>query len=71
MKADRTEQNNLAAAQPERVQALSRLWHDWAEHANVLPEVRRNFGGKPFHAAPDDGCGGTNNITQIAPADGN
>ncbi len=37
LKADRTEQHNLAAAQPERVQHLTALWNAWAKRANVLP----------------------------------
>ena len=56
MAVDRTEQNNLAAAQPERVGELSKLWQDWAMHANVLPENRRDF---EKHATPGDGYGGS------------
>ena len=58
IKSDRTEQNNLAAAQPERVETMAKLWHDWAEHANVLPAARRNFGDAHFRATPHDGYGG-------------
>jgi arylsulfatase len=35
--ADRTEQNDLAAEQPERVRDLSQRWDAWAERAQVLP----------------------------------
>ncbi len=35
--ADRTEQNNLAAAQPERAKALAAAWDAYAARANVLP----------------------------------
>ncbi len=35
--ADRTEQHDLAAAQPERVQQLVAKWDAWAKRANVLP----------------------------------
>lgn len=35
--ADRTEQHDLAATQPERVQRLAAKWDDWAKRANVLP----------------------------------
>jgi len=37
MEADRTELNNLAAAQPERTKAMAAKWQAWAERANVLP----------------------------------
>jgi len=35
--ADRTEMNNLAKSQPEKVQQLTGLWNDWAARNNVLP----------------------------------
>lgn len=35
MGADRTELNNLAAAQPERVREMSALWEAWAERVGV------------------------------------
>jgi arylsulfatase len=35
--ADRTEQNDLAAAQPERVKTLAAEWDAYAARANVLP----------------------------------
>lgn len=35
--ADRTEQHDLAAAQPERVERLAAKWNEWAKRANVLP----------------------------------
>jgi arylsulfatase A-like enzyme len=34
---DRTEQNDLAAAQPEKVKELAAMWDAWAERAQVLP----------------------------------
>ncbi len=34
---DRTEQNNLAASQPERVKAMAALYDDWAKRCNVVP----------------------------------
>jgi arylsulfatase A-like enzyme len=34
---DRTEQQNLAAAQPRRVRALAAQWEAWAARAQVLP----------------------------------
>ena len=37
MEADRTEMNNLAKAQPERVKAMSKLWDDWANRIGVQP----------------------------------
>ena len=40
--ADRTEANDLALAQPERVAALAALWNDWAARTGVVPwdEIR-------------------------------
>ncbi len=35
MRADRTELNNLAAAQPERVREMSSLWEAWAKRVGV------------------------------------
>ena len=35
---DRTEQNNLAEQQPEKVKALSELWETWAKRALVFPQ---------------------------------
>ena len=37
LKADRTEQRDLAAAQPERVKELAAKWEAWAERAQVKP----------------------------------
>jgi len=37
LKADRTEQRDLAAAQPERVKELTAKWDAWAERAQVKP----------------------------------
>ena len=34
---DRAEMHDLAAAEPERVQAMAKAWDYWAEDANVLP----------------------------------
>lgn len=38
MAKDRTEQNDLAMEQPERVQDLSALWQNWADRCNVAPD---------------------------------
>ena len=38
MDADRVELNNLANAQPERVNAMSAKWDAWAKRTNVLPK---------------------------------
>jgi arylsulfatase len=54
LKDDRTEQHDLAAAQPELVKTLSKMWTDWAQGANVLPELHTPF--KQFNA--NDGYGG-------------
>lgn len=37
MAVDRTEMNDLAARQPERVRALAQAWETWAQRADVLP----------------------------------
>jgi arylsulfatase A-like enzyme len=37
LKADRTEQHDLAAAQPDKVKELAAEWRAWAERAKVLP----------------------------------
>jgi arylsulfatase len=37
IEADRTEQQNLASSQPQRVQAMAAQWDAWAARANVLP----------------------------------
>ena len=37
LKADRTEQHDLAAAQPEKVKELAAEWQSWAERAHVMP----------------------------------
>lgn len=37
MEADRTELNDLAAVEPERVNQLAALWETWARRAHVLP----------------------------------
>ena len=36
--ADRTEQHDLAAAEPQRVRELAAQWEAWAERAQVRPE---------------------------------
>jgi arylsulfatase A-like enzyme len=37
MVADRTEQNNLAAAHPDKVKEMSELYDAWAKRCNVVP----------------------------------
>jgi arylsulfatase len=39
MAADRTEMNDLAAKQPERVRAMAAQWEAWARRAQVLPWI--------------------------------
>ena len=34
---DRTEENDLAAAQPDRAKELAAKWEAWAERAHVKP----------------------------------
>ncbi len=43
MKADRTEQNNLADDHPEEVAALTKQWEHWAKTSNVLPQTKRQI----------------------------
>ena len=37
LEADRTEMNNLAAADPERVAAMGKVYDSWAARAQVVP----------------------------------
>jgi arylsulfatase len=37
MEKDRTEMNNLAAKNPQKVQELAKAWDEWARRADVLP----------------------------------
>ena len=39
MEADRTEMNNLAAAQPERVKRMAVQWAQWARQNNAVPWI--------------------------------
>lgn len=39
MEADRTELNNLAAAQPERVKKMAAEWGEWARRTNAVPWI--------------------------------
>ena len=34
---DRTETNNLAAKEPERVKAMAKAWQSWADRVGVVP----------------------------------
>lgn len=47
---DRTEVNNLATAQPEKVKELAGKWNTWAKRAHVYPKVRAGSGSTE---APD------------------
>ncbi|MGL4420087.1 MAG: sulfatase/phosphatase domain-containing protein, partial [Gemmataceae bacterium] len=40
METDRTETNNLAAKQPEKVKELSTAWDAWAKRAQVIPRPK-------------------------------
>jgi arylsulfatase len=37
LKADRTEQHDLAPTQPDKVKELAAKWNAWAKRANVIP----------------------------------
>lgn len=49
MEADRTETNNLAKKQPDRVKEMSKLWQAWANRIGVLSwkELQRRMRAKP------------------------
>jgi arylsulfatase len=46
LKTDRTEQHDLAAAQPEKVTELAAEWQKWAERSQVLPYPGEGQGKK-------------------------
>jgi len=46
LKTDRTEQHDLAAAQPEKVTELATEWQKWAERSQVLPYPGEGQGKK-------------------------
>ena len=48
MEADRTEQHDLAAGEPERVRAMASQWEVWARSSQVLPWIW----GPPYGEAP-------------------
>jgi len=48
MEADRTEQSDLAAAQPERVQAMAEQWLVWAKRSDVIPWIWGLPHGEPL-----------------------
>ena len=41
MRADRTEQDDLAEKSADEVAALSQQWHEWAKSSNVLPRPEK------------------------------
>jgi arylsulfatase len=53
MNADRTEMNNLAAAQPGRVDEMAAKWEAWGRRAQVLPWIwRPAYGARSAVAVP-------------------
>jgi arylsulfatase A-like enzyme len=54
MKTDRTEQDNLAAQQSERVNELSTKWNAWAKRANVSPNGLPKAGQKKKQAPKNE-----------------
>ena len=42
--SDRTELNNLADSQPDKVRELATLWEDWAQQTHVVPHPKGAFG---------------------------
>lgn len=55
MKADRTEQHDLAAAQPEKVKAMTAQWESWAKRAQVIPWIWGLPYGDPLPAGKGQG----------------
>ena len=51
MKADRTEQHNLAPSKPELAEQLREEWRAWAKRANVLPKPAGPQKGGPAKKA--------------------
>ncbi len=45
MEADRTEMNNLAEAEPDRVAEMTRMYQAWAERSEVVPWMSWRKGG--------------------------
>jgi arylsulfatase len=45
LKADRTEQNNLASEFPEEMQSLTAQWKEWAIKSDVLPKPAKKNAG--------------------------
>jgi arylsulfatase len=55
---DRSEQHNLAADEPERVDQLRKLWEAYAQRANVLPWIwKPAYGEKPAAGSKQKGKG--------------
>jgi arylsulfatase len=52
LKADRTEQKNLAATYPEKAKELAGAWEAWAKRARVVPGPAR-FSGDGTETVPD------------------
>ena len=55
MDADRTEQHDLATAQPEKVKAMSAAWDAYAARSDVLPLGGWKAGNKGGKGAGDEG----------------
>ena len=43
MNADRTEQHDLAAKHPDRVESMRRDWNQWARSVNAIPKPKRKM----------------------------
>lgn len=57
MQADRTETNDLAGEQPERVERMAAQWQRWAESHKVLPMDERPWGERIAAAEAEDEAG--------------
>ena len=51
MEADRTEQHDLASAEPQRLATMVGQWEAWAKRAEVLPWIWKPAYGEPAAAA--------------------
>jgi arylsulfatase len=57
MKADRTEQKDLASARPEKARELEAMWNAWADRAQVKPYPGQGGGKTGKKKAADSGDG--------------
>jgi arylsulfatase A-like enzyme len=54
LETDRSEMNDLAQREPERVRAMAALWEAWARRSHVLPWIWKPAYGEATLAKPDE-----------------